>query len=364
MTDLAVKVLEVRYPFLMYEQVEPNLDTSALIQGLIKPESLIVTYGESGSGKTFDALHRALCIGSGREYFGRRIEPGLAVYLAAEGGCSTVNRVFVYRRELFPNAAFVLVPYSMDLLSPDGDVQGVIDLVKRLEDQTGEGCTLITQDTLARAMPGGNENNGDDMGLLVANTDRIRNEIGCAFDLVHHAGKDTTKGARGHSCLRAATDTELEVSASNGLHIVRVTKQRDLPLGDEFCFRLRQIEIGRDRYGEPITTCIPDPAERTDSDSIGRPTQQERLAIQALEEAFRQHQTMPPREVIEAPENKINMGRNVCPVREWRQIYITRKVDGRTKPDSAERAFRRHAENLQIKGIIRVCGDWVWFLEG
>ena len=29
--------------------------------------------------------------------------------------------------------------------------------------------------------------------------------------LVHHTGKDTAKGARGHSLLRAATDTEIEV---------------------------------------------------------------------------------------------------------------------------------------------------------
>lgn len=364
MTDLAVKISELSYPHILFEQIEPSLDTTALIQRLVKPESLINTFGESGSGKTFDSTHRSLCIASGRPYFDRQVEPGLTVYLAAEGGIVTQNRIYAYRRELFPNAAFVLVPYSMDLLTPDGDVQGVIDLVKRLEDQTGEGCALITQDTLARAMPGGNENSPEDMGLLVANADRIRHAIGCAFEFIHHAGKDTSKGARGHSCLRAATDTELEVSASNGLHIVRITKQRDLPLGDEFCFRLRQIEIGRDRYGEPITTCIPEPAERTDPDTCGGPTQQERLAIQALEEAFRQHQIMPPREVISEPSNRINPGRNVCPVSKWRQIYLARKIEDRTKPDSAERAFRRYAESLQTKGIIKVYRDWVWFLKG
>ncbi len=74
------------------------------MQGIIKPESLIVTYGESGSGKTFDALHRDLCIASGQDYFGRSVERGLVVYLAAEGGDSTLNRVYAYRRELFPSA--------------------------------------------------------------------------------------------------------------------------------------------------------------------------------------------------------------------------------------------------------------------
>ena len=168
----------------------PRLDTSALIQGIIKPESFVVTYGESGSGKTFDALHRDLCIASGNEYFGRSVERGLVMYLSAEGGDSTQNRVYAYRRELFPSAAFVLVPYSMDLLTPGGDVDGVIRLAQEIESLIGEKCIKVTQDTLARAMPGGNENSGEDMGLLVANADRIRHALGCCFEFIHHAGKN------------------------------------------------------------------------------------------------------------------------------------------------------------------------------
>jgi hypothetical protein len=49
------------------------------------------------------------------------------------------------------------------------------------------------------------------MGKLVMNCDRIRFESGAACLLVHHVGKDTTKGARGHSRLRAANDTEIEI---------------------------------------------------------------------------------------------------------------------------------------------------------
>jgi len=156
------------YPFVLFEKIEPRLDTSALIQGIIKPESFVVTYGESGSGKTFDALHRDLCIASGNDYFGRYADKGLVVYLAAEGGDSTSNRVYAYRRELFPSASFVLVPYSMDLLTTGGDVEGVIRLVNELESLTGEKCVKVTQDTLARAMAGGNENSSEDMGALVA----------------------------------------------------------------------------------------------------------------------------------------------------------------------------------------------------
>ena len=363
MSDVVVNIRRREYPFEMYNDVTPALDTTALVQGLIKPESFIVTYGESGSGKTFDALHRALCIASGTPYFGRWAERGLVVYLAAEGGSSTRNRVYAYRRELFPNADFILVPYSVDLLNPDGDVEGLVDHIRRLEDKSGRGCALAVQDTLARAMPGGNENAGEDMGQLVANVDRIRHEIGCAFELVHHAGKDAARGARGHSCLKAATDTELEVSCANGVHFVRSTKQRDLPLGDEFAFTLRQVEVGKDQNGDPVTTCVPVVSEHVRQDTQ-RPTEQERLTIQALEEAFRQHQVSPPKELLNEPANRLNGTRNVCPASVWREIYFKRKLADGTSRDTIKRTFNRHVDALQVKKIIRVYEGWVWFLKG
>ena len=366
MTAEQIPVIKSRheYPYVLFENVAPRLDRTALLQGIIKPESFVVTYGESGCGKTFDALHRDLCIASGNEYFGRSVEKGLVVYLAAEGGDSTSNWVFAYRRELFPSASFVLVPYSMDLLTPGGDVDGVIALAKDLESLTGERCVKVTQDTLARAMAGGNENSAEDMGLLVSNADRIRHALGCCFEFIHHAGKDAAKGARGHSSLRAATDTEIEVSLCNNVHIVRPTKQRDYTLGDEFAFTLRQVEIGMDARGEPVTTCTPVPVDsHHGADRRSRPTAQERFAVEILQEAFKEHQCVPPREVINEPSNRINMGKNVCPLAVWRQLYVARKGDDGTKADSGERAFRRHKDSLQEKGIIRVFNDFVWFLD-
>jgi putative DNA primase/helicase len=186
MTDISVDMPRLHtanpaYPYILFDDVTPELDTTALVQGLLKPESFVVTYGESGSGKTFEALYRDLCIASGTPYFGRETEQGLVVYLAAEGGHSTRNRVAAYRRDLFPEASFVLVPHSMDLLNADGDVAGLIGLIRHLEDIMGKSCVKVTQDTLARAMPGGNENSGEDMGALVSNADRIRHEVGCVF---------------------------------------------------------------------------------------------------------------------------------------------------------------------------------------
>jgi hypothetical protein len=113
-------------------------------------------------------------------------------------------------------------------------------------------------DTLARAMAGGDENKGTDMTLAVAAMDAIRAATGAHVALVHHCGKDEARGARGHSSLRAAVDTEIELSRNDGegISTVRVTKQRDLPPGDPMPFSLRAVELGTNRRGRPITSCI------------------------------------------------------------------------------------------------------------
>src|SRR5262245_4415294 len=88
--------------------------------------------------------------------------------------------------------------------------------------------------------------------------------IGCVqlrghVTLVHHTGKDDTKGARGHSLLRAAVDTEIAVWRSKEAERaigVSVTKQRDLDAGRGFAFKLETKVVGKDRRGKATTSCV------------------------------------------------------------------------------------------------------------
>ena len=104
----------------------------------------------------------------------------------------------------------------------------------------------------------GDENSGQDMTEAVRAMDAIREATGAHVCLIHHCGKDEARGARGHSSLRAAVDTEIEVSRPEGEMVttVRVTKQRDLSIGDPMPFSLEVVELGVDRRGNPITSCV------------------------------------------------------------------------------------------------------------
>ena len=71
---------------------------------------------------------------------------------------------------------------------------------------------IVVEQPLARAMAGGNENAPDDMGKLLNNVEALRQGTDAFVLLIHHTGKDETKGAR-HSSLKGAADTILLLSA-------------------------------------------------------------------------------------------------------------------------------------------------------
>jgi hypothetical protein len=99
------------------------------------------------------------------------------------------------------------------------------------------------------------------MGAFIKNVDAIRSATGAHVCIVHHTGKDAAKGARGHSSLRAATDTEIELTTKDGISTAQVTKQRDGKIPPPFSYTLREVVLGADSDGDPVTTCIVEPCE-------------------------------------------------------------------------------------------------------
>jgi len=55
---------------------------------------------------------------------------------------------------------------------------------------------------------------------------------------VHHCGKEQSKGSRGHSLLRCAVDTEIEVVRDQATSTAIVSKQRDGATDGQIAFRL------------------------------------------------------------------------------------------------------------------------------
>ncbi len=245
--------------YIKFKDIESSLEANDFVQGLFGENQFSVTYGESNCGKTFFMTDLSFHIAMGKQWRDRRVEAGGVIYAALEGARGLRNRIaaFKSRNMITADIPFAMVSSQIDFLNPNGNIQEFIDLIKRAADDLGS-VKLVVVDTLARALMGGDENSGQDMGMIVRHADALRYATGAHANFIHHSGKDLAKGARGHSSLRAAVDTEIEVTKDDGADysIVKVVKQREMEAGKDMAFKLDKVSIGVNKYNEEITSCV------------------------------------------------------------------------------------------------------------
>jgi len=231
-----------------------------LVEDMIGRGKMAVAYGDSNSGKTFWGIKLGAAVGEGTDFLGKRTIRGLVIYLATEAAASVVLRLQAYQRHHQVRVpGFVIVKSPINLFDGEADTTAVLALVERVERDLGGKVALIIGDTLSRMSAGANENSGEDMGVVLKHADAIRAATGATFLWIHHTGKDQAKGMRGWSGMRAAIDTEIEITADEalGVRTAEITKQRDLPgKGTRMGFRLRTVEMGINRWGSVRTSCV------------------------------------------------------------------------------------------------------------
>lgn len=259
-------------------QMEPHLADGYIVKGLILPNTLVGIIGASGAGKSFFTIDLALHVAEGRPWRGKRVKRGLVVYAALEGPVSVERRLFAAAREggFDMTSPLRLTPGPINMRVEE-DVAALVAFIRQAEADFGMPCRAVVIDTLSRAMTGGDENSSEDMGALVAGADAVRLTTGAAVALVHHLGKDETRGARGWSGLKAALDSEIWVEKRNGMHVATATKERDLPEGEAFGFKLRVVELGLDADGDRVTTCVIEPTDEVPAAGRKPPSNQQHL---------------------------------------------------------------------------------------
>jgi hypothetical protein len=233
-----------------------------LVQRVLPAQGLAAMYGPPGSGKSFLALALAAAVASGESrWFGRRLSQSPVTYCVLEGEAGMSKRTNAWARNhekpLPDGLRFLTQPF--DLLNP----ADVIELAIAIQEAGGAGG-LIVLDTLNRATPGADENSSVDMGSIIAAAKRLQGLVGGLVLLVHHSGKDASKGLRGHSSLHAAIDAAIEVTCSNRQHQWRIVKSKDDESGITEAFRLVVVALGDDQYGDPVTSCVAIPDASVD----------------------------------------------------------------------------------------------------
>ena len=223
-----------------------------VVRGVLPRAELAVIYGESGSGKSFLALDLCAAVTRGTEWRQKRTAKGQVVYVCAEGAGGFKARLRAYAQG-----------HNISLSELPAVVADAPNLLEAKEAAALYGAIVkwgkpdvIVIDTLSATTPGGNENSGEDMGRVLSHCKLLHRKTGALVVLIHHSGKDATKGARGWSGLRAAADAEIEVTRNGDFRAATVTKLKDAGDFEQFSFKLNVVPLGVDADGEPVSSCV------------------------------------------------------------------------------------------------------------
>lgn len=228
-----------------------------LVRGWWPEQGVGILYGEANSGKTLVILDLLLAVASGRPWHGMPVQRGPALLIALEGAAGLRHRVEAWGQHhgmQLDGLPFGMVDATLDLRTSAVDVQAAADAARVGVD----GCPakIVVIDTLSKALNSGDENSAQDVTKVLRAAEMISRAAGCFVLVLHHAGKDLTRGARGHSSLRGDVDVMVELRKGPGGGTLRLDKQREGPTDLQLGFRLQQVSLGQDDEGAPVASAV------------------------------------------------------------------------------------------------------------
>lgn len=324
-----------KYPVYSADAVSRRPPSDWMIKGVVPMADLGVIFGASGSGKSFAAFDMAASIGRGVDWRGRRVKKGRVIIIAAEGGGGYPKRIAAYCQQHMIEAselAIGVITAAPNFLETSEISEVVASIVG------AGGADLVIVDTFAQVTPGANENAGEDMGLALSHARGLRAATGAMCLLIHHAGKDTSKGARGWSGIKAACDVEIEISRDEEANTreMRLTKAKDGEDGLRWGFKLDVVTLGLDADGDAITSCV---VAETDLPAT-KLSDKDRKAAKKIGRV--EAHILDTIELIDARTTSMNLPE-----------FVNQCVDGMPAPEAGKRDIRKDLIRRAIRGLTK-----------
>lgn len=361
-----------RFTPVALDDVTISAEPPWLIEGLMPARGLACVIGEPKCGKSFMTSDMLCTVAQGALYAGRATLQGPVVYATGEGVSGFKRRMVAMREHRGiegRGVPFFMIENVPDLGSEATDLpQLLAELDAFIAERCQEGPRAIVLDTLARCMGEGDENSARDMGRLVARCGIIERHFGCLVVLVHHVGKDPSRGGRGSNALNGAADVTLLVEKGEAHSTVTVEEMKDGIERQTWQFRLVSHALERD-FSEPaetsaeVSTCV---VEIISEPTSSRPSETKtkkpprgvtgdlfKVIRRAIEEAGERNP-----ESLAVPNNVRAVSREnlkrYCTVMAWQ--------DPVGKPDSFRGMLSRNLSALRASDLIGFDEGWVWLV--
>lgn len=256
--------------------------TQHLVKGILPSSGLAAIYGPSGSGKTFLALDLLMAIACQSDWFGHKVKNAPVTYVGLEGKGGINNRIQAWciKNPSLTPKNFKIILDNFDLMNKPNVLQLAQAIITS---QMHKGVIVI--DTLNQASPAADENSSQDMGVIIKHLKLLQEATGGLVLIIHHTGKNTSQGLRGHSSLKAALDANIEVVGGERRSWL-LEKSKDGEDGKSFGFRLEPQKLGVDSDGDPISSCT---VERDHSAIFSKPEpsgSQQKVALKTIKQTL------------------------------------------------------------------------------
>ena len=354
-----------------------------LIDGVLPKRGFIALFSPPGSYKSFVAMDMAESVATGRPWMGREVPtPGGVLIIAGEGhgGIGARIRACKKHNKTPVGAEIYVLRAAINLRSSAEDFDLLVSSIKELIERTGVQFELVQIDTLARAFGGGQENNSEDMGAFIHNMGRIQRILNCALMIIHHAGKDSSKGLRGHSSLLAAVDTQLELmkidappdpaSEIAGRGLILISKMKDGQDGVKIGFEMVKVEIKGSALG--ISDAQISLAVRASDEALKQEMQQQSIERQAKPRKLQENQQAALNAIHDAIKKNghmTNVGEErhkTVSVSEWKEEFAKLKGDSKSIDSDFYRGkkamFAKKLVGYHETDVANYC--WVIYRDG
>ncbi len=341
-------------------EVKPVLQNADAIRGWLPKRGIATLFGPPGSGKTWLALDMAAHLAANQPWYSHRTQGGPAVYVAFEGVGGVRNRLVPLLRKVGPVPMYVLNG-GLDLCDEDA-VSILIKQIRALGQEAGEAVQSVFIDTLARAIGGRDENSPEGMGAALKGASAIEKAIDGLVLLVHHTGKDTSRGARGHSSLKGAVDAEISITRDGDIITAIAEKVRDGEDGARFSYQLKQVALGLDSDGEHVTSCYIEPMSNSSHEiacAAGQLPDKQQKLIEVLSFYIDEHGIWNPGGE-EWPEPEVH---RIANLKEFKASASKLDISKASRDRDQKREITRMIDALKTAGRVGTNGDWIWLVS-
>ena len=304
-----------------------------LIEGLLHENTVAMIVGASGSYKSTLAIDLAVCLQHGLHWQSKVTRQCNVAILNHEDGGGFKTRYVAALEHYKVDDPQVYWDSEVPNLMDSGQVDVLIAAMKAAK------IEVVVIDTLAHAITGAEENSAKDMGEVFKNIRKIQHKLKATIVVVHHTGKDSSRGARGSSALKAAIDTEIKVTTKADQITIKQTKQRHSSLGSAITLRPVEVPVGL------ASACILVPGDssriKVETKTV---TDQQAIALSMLRQLADEHGNVPTVEY----QNMLQ-----------KDVSFSAKQNEKA---SFIRAFKRNLTKLKDDHLISECDGMITLL--